>query len=410
MNPEQIKKDFAIFRNRAAGGAGRPFVYLDSAASSQTPDAVVEAMTAYYQKYRANVHRGVYEASERATAAYESARADAARFIGAAGAQEIIFTRGTTEAINFLAIQLTRDLGPEDEVVLTEMEHHANLVPWQMASQRRKFVLRFIPALADGRLDPGAARRLIGNKTKIVSICHASNVLGTINPVREIADLAHAQGALVAVDAAQSVPHMPVRVADLGADFLAFGGHKMLGPTGIGVLWGRAALLETLDPLFYGGDMIREVTLEGATWNDVPWKFEAGTPPIAEAIGLGAAIQYLEKLGMEEVFRHERELAEYAADTLRGIPGVTLYGPRDPSDRVGVVAFNIEGIHPHDAASLLDRYGVAVRGGHHCAMPLMRRLGIKGAVRASFALYNTREDADHLAEAIRAAQKVFSRQ
>ncbi|MEK7606821.1 MAG: cysteine desulfurase [Patescibacteria group bacterium] len=408
MNTEQIKKDFSIFSHAAR--SGKPLVYLDNAATSQTPDEVLEAMNAYYQKYRSNIHRGVYAIAERATSAYEGARLAVAEFIGAGDPGEIIFTRGTTEGLNILASRLTLGLSAGDEVAVSEMEHHANLVPWMQAVKARGLTLRFLPVRKDGRLDIEAARAIIGPRVKIVSLCHASNALGLVNPVHEIADMAHAHGAVVVVDGAQSVPHLPVNVEELGADFFAFSGHKMFGPTGIGVLWGKKALLEKMEPFLYGGDMIQEVTLDGATWTDVPWKFEGGTPPIAEAIGLAAAVRYLRRLGMENVVRHERELTRYALERMSALGGVMLYpagDAPDAPDRIGVIAFNIEKVHPHDAASILDRHGIAVRAGHHCAMPLLRKLGINFSLRASFSAYNTREDVDLLIAAIADAQKIF---
>lgn len=380
--------------------------YLDSAASSLTPNAVIEAMNGYYKNFRSNVHRGMYKTAGVATERYEAVRGIVAKFLNASAPEEIIFTKGTTEALNLLATSLGRTFGPGDEVVLTEMEHHANLVPWQEAAKRHGFVLKFIP-LKDHRLDMEAARSLITPNTKAVSAVHASNVLGTVNPAKELAALARAAGAVFILDAAQSVPHMKVDVRDLDCDFLAFSAHKAYGPTGVGVLYGKKALLEKMEPAQYGGDMIREVKYESSTWNDAPMKFEAGTPNIAGVIGLGAAIQYLETIGMENVAAHDCELATYALGTLSAIPGVTIVGP-GAGERIGAISFTVEGAHPHDLATLFDREGVAVRGGHHCAMPLMGKLGLTGTCRASFGIYNGKEDVDALAQAIEKAKETLN--
>ncbi len=398
--PADILKDFPSLH--AMGMRA----YLDSAASSLTPEPVLEAMDAYYRECRANVHRGMYATAGEATARYEAVRAMAASFLNASAPEEVVFTSGTTAALNLLAASLGRNLKPGDEVVLSEMEHHANLVPWQQAAKRHGFALRFIPMKDDFTLDMDAARALIGAHTKIVSIAHASNALGTVNPVREFAVLAHAAGALLILDAAQSVPHMQVDVRELDCDFLAFSAHKMLGPTGVGVLWGRKALLEKMEPVQYGGDMIREVTPESATWNDLPWKFEAGTPNIAGVIGLGAAIGYLQAIGMENVAAHDRTLATYAIARLSAIQGLMIIGPKT-GERIGAISFTIDGAHPHDLATLLDREGVAVRGGHHCTMPLMARLGLTGTTRASFSLYNDEHDVEALVEGIEKAKKTL---
>ncbi len=373
--------------------------YLDSAASSLTPHAVIEAMNAYYENFRSNVHRGMYKTAGEATERYEAVRGTVAKFLNAAASEEIIFTKGTTESLNLLATSLGGAYGPGDDVVLTEMEHHANLVPWQEAAKRRGFALKFIPLTPAYRLDMEAARALITAKTKAVSIAHASNALGTINPAKELAALAHAVGAVFILDAAQSVPHMKVDVQDLGCDFLAFSAHKAYGPTGTGILYGKKALLEKMEPAQYGGDMIREVTYEASTWSDAPMKFEAGTPNIAGVIGLGAAIDYLERIGMDSIEAHDRELTEYALEKLSAISDLKIVGPR-AGERIGVISFEVAGAHPHDLATLLDREGVAVRGGHHCAMPLMRTLGLTGTSRASFGAYNDMQDVDALVEAI----------
>ena len=397
--PADILKDFPSLH--AMGTRA----YLDSAASSLTPTPVIDAMDAYYKECRANVHRGMYRTSGEASERYEQARAKVAKFLDAE-TEEIVFTRGATESLNLLAYTLCQGLQPGDEIVTTEMEHHANLVPWQQLAAWRGAVLKFIPVKPDFTLDMDAARALIGPKTKIVTVVHASNVLGTVNPVKDIAALAHAAGALCVVDAAQSIGHRRVDVREIGCDFLAFSGHKMLGPTGIGVLYGRKALLEKLPPFQFGGDMIREVSLEKSTWNDVPWKFEAGTPNIAGAIGLGAAVDYIERVGLGAIEAHERALTAYAIAKIAAIPGVRVIGPSE-GERVGAVAFDIPGMHPHDLVTLLDREGVSVRGGHHCAMPLHEKLGLPGTGRASLHLYNEEKDVDLLAAALAKAKAVL---
>jgi cysteine desulfurase/selenocysteine lyase len=396
---EKCRADFPILRRIVHG---HPLVFLDSAASSQKPVAVIEAIQRYYETNHANVHRSIHTLGEEATERYEAARDAVRAFIGAASRDEIIFTRGTTEGINLVAQAVGRTLGPGDEIIVTEMEHHSNLIPWQMACRDHGAVLRAIPVIGEGHLDLDAFSRLLSERTKVVALAHVSNVLGTINPVAQIVEQAHRVGALVLVDAAQSVPHLPVDVAAIGADFFAFSGHKMLGPTGIGVLYGRRAVLERLEPAWGGGEMIKEVWIDHAQWNDLPWRFEPGTPPIAEAIGLHAAVEYLGKLGMSPVAAHEQALTAAALEALAPIPGVTLYGPRNPEMKGAVVAFNVEGLHPHDGAALLDQHGIAVRAGHHCAQPLMKRLGIVGTLRASFSVYNTAEDVQRLAEAVAA--------
>lgn len=397
--PADILKDFPSLH--AMGTKA----YLDSAASSLTPTQVVAAMDAYYLECRANVHRGMYRTSGEASERYEAARAKVARFFGASP-EETVFTRGATESLNLLAYSLCAKLGPGDEVVLSVMEHHANLVPWQRLAQLRGFAVKHIPVKDDYTLDMEAARALIGPKTKIVSVVHASNVLGTVNPAKELAALAHAAGAVFILDAAQSAPHMRIDVKELGCDFLACSAHKMLGPTGIGALIGRKGLFEAMEPFQYGGDMIREVTLAGSTWNDVPWKFEAGTPNIAGAIGFGAAVDYLEKVGMDAIEAHERALTAYAIEKLSAIPGVRVIGPT-AGERVGAVAFEVAGMHPHDLVTLLDREGVSIRGGHHCAMPLHERFGLPSTGRASFHLYNDMADVDALADAVAKAKKTL---
>jgi len=405
LDPRALRADFPILAERPHG---KPLVYLDSAATSQKPLAVIQAMDAYYRGYNANVHRGIYEISEKATAAYEGARAQIARFINAPSAQEIVWTRNATEAINLVAYSWgRRHLGPGDAIVLTEMEHHANLVPWQILAQEVDGDLEFIPITDDGLLRLDVFEVLLRLHPKLVAFTHVSNTLGTINPVREMVEMAHAAGALVLVDGAQAVPHLPVDVQEIGADFYVFSGHKMLGPTGSGVLWGRRELLDAMPPFMAGGDMIREVKLRRSEFNDVPWKFEAGTPDISAAIGLGVAADYLRELGMERVREHERALVAYALETLaREVPGIALYGP--PADvRGGVVPFNLPGIHPHDVAQILDREGICIRAGHHCTMPLHERLDLAATGRASFSVFTTTEDIDALAAGLREVQRVF---
>jgi cysteine desulfurase/selenocysteine lyase len=394
---DKTRRDFPIL-SRVVNGY--PLAYLDSAASSQKPAQVIEAIQRYYETHHANVHRSIHTLGEEATELYESARDSVRAFIGARHREEIVFTRGTTEAINLVAQVIGRTLEPGDEIIVTEMEHHSNLIPWQMACRDHGAVIRAVPVLGDGYLDLDAYRRLLSARTKVVALAHVSNVLGTINPVAMMAEQAHQVGALVLADGAQSVPHLPLDVASLGVDFFAFSGHKMLGPTGIGVLYGRREVLGRLEPAWGGGEMIKEVWIDHAQWNDLPWRFEPGTPPIAGAVGLHAAIEYLGKLGMSQVSAHEQSLTAAAMEALARIPGVTPYGPRNPEMKGAVVAFNVEGIHPHDGAALLDQRGIAVRAGHHCAQPLMKRLGIAGTLRASFSVYSVAEDVARLADAV----------
>ncbi len=394
---ELTRGDFPILE-RIVGG--RPVVYLDSAASSQRPRSVIEAMTRYYERSHANVHRSIHTLGEEATELYETARDRVQRFIGAAHREEVILTRGTTDGINLVADAIGHTLSPGDEILISEMEHHSNIVPWQMAARIHGATLRAIPVVGDGVLDLAAFERLLTEHTRVLALTHVSNVLGTVNPVADLCDRARRAGALTLVDGAQAVPHMPVDVASLNCDFYAFSAHKMLGPTGIGVLWGRRAVLERMEPTRGGGEMIKEVWLEGARWNDLPWRFEPGTPPIAEAVGLTAAIEYLEKLGMERVAEHGRELADQALTELSAIPGVTLYGPRAASQRGTVVSFSVDGLHPHDVAAFLDAEGIAVRAGHHCAQPLMHCLGVVGTSRASFSVYTSPDDVALLARAL----------
>ncbi len=387
---------------------GHPLVYLDSAATSQKPQPVIDAITHYYKTYNSNVHRGVHTLGTKATEAYEAAREKVRKFINAESVEEIIFTRGTTTAINTVASSYGRAfLKPEDEIVLTCMEHHSNLIPWQQAAKFTGARLKYIPLQADGTIDLEDVKATITDRTKIVAITHVSNVLGTVNPIKEIAAIAHRHGAVVVVDGAQSTPHKKVDVRDLNCDFYAFSGHKMCGPTGIGVLYGKRRWLEQMEPVEFGGEMIDTVGLYESTWKELPWKFEGGTPIIADAIGLGAAIDFLEEVGLEEIERHERALIRYTMERLETIEGLEWYGPKDPDRRGGVIAFNLSGVHAHDVATVLDAYGIAIRAGHHCAQPLMKWLGVTATGRASFYLYNTFEDVDRFIEGLRKAKEFF---
>jgi len=401
----RVRDDFPILRRTVHG---RPLVYLDNAATTQKPRAVIDALVHYYENYNANIHRGIHALSEEATARYEEVRLKTAHFIGAPGPETVVFTRNTTESINLVAHAWGRRyLRPGDEIVLTIMEHHSNLVPWQLLARDTGVKLQFVDIDDEGRLIWDDFERLIGPRTRLVSITHMSNVLGTINPVKDIAELAHSRGALVLVDGAQSVPHMAVDVSGLECDFMAFSAHKMLGPTGVGVLYARQGLLEEMDPFLGGGEMISRVLPEQSTWNDVPWKYEAGTPNIADVIAFGAAIEYLQALGMDAVRAHEKEITAYALEALSAVPQVTIYGPREAEARGGVVAFNLGDLHPHDLGTVLDRHGVAVRAGHHCAQPLMRRLDCVATARASFYVYNRLDEVDTLLEGIREADRFF---
>lgn len=400
-----IRQDFPILQQQMNG---KPLVYLDSGASSQKPLPVIEAMDACYRTYYANVHRGIYKLSEQSSAVYEGARKKVGRFINAKSWREVIFTRNATESINLVAYTWGRqNIRAGDTILLTEMEHHANLVPWQQLAADKGAQVAFIPVDEQGYCDRAAFDRLINDSVKLVAVTQMSNVLGTVTPLGEMAEKAHAAGAMVLVDGAQAVPHMPTDVQALDIDFLAFSGHKMLGPSGIGVLYGKRDILQTMPPFLTGGDMIRKVTFEAAEWNDLPWKFEAGTPPIVEAIGLGAAVDYLTNLGMHEVRKHEIELTTYAFDRLCQVEGIRIYGPHDPTARGGAVAFTLGDIHPHDLASILDREGIAVRAGHHCAMPLHEKLCLTATVRASFYVYNQPSDIDRLAEVLDQARELF---
>jgi cysteine desulfurase / selenocysteine lyase len=392
-----LRADFPIL-SRTVHGA--PLAYLDSAATSQKPAAVLAAMDAYYRETNANVHRGVYELAAEATARYEAGRDSAARLVNAPR-DSVVFTKNASEAINLVAWAWgVRNLHAGDEVLVTEMEHHSNIVPWQIVARITGAEVRFVPVTPGGELDREALEDMITERTRMVAVVHASNVLGTINPVADIARLAHDHGALCLVDGSQSVPHMPVDFAALDCDFLAFTGHKMLGPTGIGCLVGRAGLLESMEPFLGGGEMISNVTTEGSTWADVPWKFEAGTPPIAEAVGLGAAADYLRAVGLESVRAHEVELTTHMLSALSEVEGITVYGPADAEARGGAVSFSLPDIHPHDIAQLVDRDGVCVRAGHHCAKPLMRVLGVGATARASTYLYNSHDEIDTLVRAL----------
>ncbi|MGE5468522.1 MAG: aminotransferase class V-fold PLP-dependent enzyme [Ignavibacteria bacterium] len=403
LDVERLRRDFPVL---ARSVHGRPLVYLDNAATSQKPRAVIDCETRYYEQTNANIHRGVHQLSQEATDAFEAARTRVQHFLNAARREEIVFVRGTTEAINLVASSYGAGLAPGDEILITAMEHHSNIVPWQLLCRRSGAVLRVAPIDDAGALIPEAFGRLLGPRTRIVALAHVSNALGTINPVRELAELAHAHGAVVLVDGAQAVPHMAVDVRALGCDFYAFSGHKAYGPTGIGVLYGRHQLLDKMPPWQGGGDMIRSVGFEASTWNELPYKFEAGTPNIAGGIALGAAIDYLCGQGLDAVGAHEQALLEYATARAAEMPGLRLVGtaPR----KAGVMSFVLDGIHPHDVGTILDGEGVAVRTGHHCAMPLMERFRVPATVRASFAMYNTMDEVDALMGALVKARRIFA--
>lgn len=400
MNLKKLRKDFPILKKRFHG---KPLVYLDSAATTQKPIQVIRAIETFYKESNANVHRGIYELSEKATAQYEGARKKVADFIGASP-EEIIFVRNTTEAINLVANTFgAEQLDEKHTILLTQMEHHSNLVPWQRVAEKKLGNLEFVPITSDGRLNAEKAAVLLEKSPALFSFTYVSNVLGTVNPVKELCGMAARNGIPTVVDAAQAVPHMPVDVKELGCDFLAFSGHKMLGPTGIGVLYGRRELLEKMEPFLGGGDMIKSVSFERSSWNDLPWKFEAGTPNIVGAIGLGAAVDYLKKIGMEKVRQHEKQLTAVAMEAI-GRAGATIYGPKE---RGGVVAFNLQNIHAHDVATILGEEGIAIRAGHHCAQPLMQLLGVAATCRASFYLYNTEEEIGALEKGLAKVKKVF---
>jgi cysteine desulfurase / selenocysteine lyase len=401
---DNLKKDFPILKREIHPGF--PLVYLDSTASTQKPQMVLDAMDEYYYSYNANIHRGVYTISEEATQMYEDARGKVGRLINAPSKRSIIFTRNTTESINLVAFAWGRRyLSKGDLIVLTELEHHSNIVPWQIIAAEKELRIEYIPVTPDGLLDLEGYKKLLDKKPKVVAFAHMSNVLGTITPAKEITALAHQVGALVVIDGAQSVPHLPVDVQDIDADFLAFSAHKMCGPTGIGALYGKLDILNAMPPFLGGGDMIRKVTFEGFTTNDVPAKFEAGTPAIAEAVGFGAAVDYLEAIGMAEIARHEQEIAQYGLKRLEESGGIRVIGPRE--GRGGVLSFVLEGIHPHDIAQILDSEGIAVRAGHHCAQPLHIKFGLPATTRASFYLYNSKSDVDLLIKGLDKVKQTF---
>ncbi|MBX9720175.1 MAG: cysteine desulfurase [Candidatus Obscuribacterales bacterium] len=405
MNIEEIRKDFPILDRKING---HKLVYLDNAATSQKPLSVINAISDYYKNTNANIHRGIHTLSEEATTAYEDVRDKVAAFIGAKETRSVIFTRNATEAINLVAQTWGKtNILPGDEIVISAMEHHSNLIPWQWLAQERQAKLRFIELTPDGRLDMESAKSVINDKTRLVAITQMSNVLGTITPIPEIAKLAHAHGALLLVDGAQGVPHLPTNVEEMGADFLVFSFHKLLGPTGVGILWGRPELLEAMPPFLGGGDMIASVWRDRATFNELPWKFEAGTPNIADVIGAGAAIDYLMNLGMDNVRAHEIELTDYALKAFQTLDDVKIYGPLDAQSRGGVISFSLDHIHPHDLGQILNESGIAIRAGHHCCQPLMRDLQVWGTARASFYLYNTKAEIDLLIEALKEANKVM---
>ena len=416
LDVARIRKDFPILDRQVRGG--QPLIYLDSANTSQKPRQVLEAMDEFYERHNANIHRANHQLGEEATEAYEGARIKVAEFIGAQDEAEVVFTKNISEGINLVAYSMSNataaggparlSLGPGDEIVITEMEHHSNIVPWQLLCQRTGATLRWFGVTPDGRLDVSDIDDLITARTKLVALAHQSNVLGTINPVRAIADAAHAAGALVLLDGAQAVPNMPVDVAATGADFYGFTGHKVCGPTGIGVLWARRELLEEMPPFLGGGEMIESVWMDRSTFAPPPHKFEAGTMPIAQAVGLGAAIDYLNEVGLDAVRAHELGLIEHALDVLGQVEGLRILGPAESADRGGAISFTIEGVHPHDVSQVLDDLGIAVRAGHHCAWPLHRAFGVRASTRASFYLYNLREEADALAHGIRQAQRFFA--
>lgn len=398
-----IREQFPILHQEING---HPLVYLDNAATSQKPLAVIDAIERYYKWANSNVHRGVHTLGSRATDAYEGAREKVAKFLNAKSASEIVFTRGTTTALNLVASAYARSVLREgDEVVLTPMEHHSNLIPWQQAAKACGATLKYIPLQADGSISLEDVEKTVTNRTKIVTTAHVSNVLGVTNPIKEIAAIAHKNGAVMVVDGAQSAPHMKIDVQELDCDFFAFSGHKMCGPTGIGALYGKLSLLESMEPIEFGGEMIDHVDLYESTWKEVPWRFEGGTPIIAGAVGLAAAIDFLQEVGLDRILEHEKKLAAYAINRLSEIDGISIYGPK--SNRAGLVTFNLGDIHPHDVATVLDSYGIAIRAGHHCCQPLMRWLGASATARASFYLYNTEDEIDRLAEGLVRTKEYF---
>ncbi len=409
LDAESVRADFPILEREVAEDT--PLVYFDNAATTQTPNRVIDVFGDYYRGYNANVHRGIHQLSQEASIAYEEAHDRLAEFVGASeGREEMIFTKNTTEAVNLVAYAWgLNELGEGDEVVLTEMEHHASLVTWQQIAKRAGADVKYIRVDEEGKLDMEHAKEVIGPDTAMVSVVHVSNVLGTVNPVRELADMAHEQGAYIFVDGAQSVPNRPVDVEELDADFLAFSGHKMAGPTGVGCLYGKKEILEDMEPFLYGGDMIEKVTYEDATWNELPWKYEAGTPLIAEGIALAEAADYLDDIGLERIQAHEETVTQYAYEQLEAIDGVEIYGPPLGEDRAGLVAFNVEGMHAHDLSSILNDHGVAIRAGDHCTQPLHEVMGIAASARASFYLYNTVAEVDSLIAGIEDAREIFAR-
>ena len=400
LNVEKIRRDFPIFKNNP------DLIFLDNASTTQKPQQVIDTLTHYYENYNSNIHRGIYTIAEKATAAYEETRDKVAAFIGTEDRQSIVFTRGTTESINLVASSWGQNLKPGDEVLITEMEHHSNIIPWQLICEKTGASLKYIPISEDGMLDLSNPQKYFREKTKIVCVIHQSNVFGTINPIAEIVKMAHDVGALVLVDGAQSVPHHSVDVSKLGCDFFAFSGHKMMGPTGVGVLYARQEILKEMNPFMGGGEMIREVSMEKSTWNDIPWKFEAGTPNIAQVIGLGAAIDYLNEIGMQSLADYEKELLSYAKEKLQNIPGLCIYG--EAKEKGAVISFNIGKIHPHDVAHILDTSGIAIRAGHHCAQPIMKRLKVPATNRASFYIYNTFAEIDSLIDGLTKTVDLFS--
>jgi len=404
LDPVKIREDFPVFARRVHG---KPLVYLDNAATTQKPREVLDSLADYYHAHNSNIHRGVHTLSYEATLMYEAAHRKVAGFVGAPDWKTIVFTRNATESINLVAYAWgLGNLKPGDEVLITIMEHHSNFVPWQMLRDRLGVKLKIAGVDPDGRLDIGEFESLLSEKTKLVSVVHASNVLGTVNPVKQMAEMAKAHGALVLVDAAQSAPHIRLDVEDLGCDFLAVSGHKMLAPTGTGFLYGREELLERMEPFLFGGDMIEKVTSERSTWNELPWKFEAGTPDIGGGVALGAAVDYLGGIGMDAIAAHEEQLLNHALERLSTYDWVELYGP-SAEERVGVISFNVRGVHPHDVAGMLDEEGIAIRSGHHCAQPLMDRLGMEHAARMSFYLYNSKEEIDLAIDTLEKVKRLF---
>ena len=400
LNVEKIRRDFPIFKNNP------DLIFLDNASTTQKPQQVIDTLTHYYENYNSNIHRGIYTIAEKATAAYEETRDKVAAFIGTEDRQSIVFTKGTTESINLVASSWGQNLKPGDEVLITEMEHHSNIIPWQLICEKTGASLKYIPISEDGTLDLSNSGTYFTEKTKIVCVIHQSNVFGTINPIAEIVKMAHDVGALVLVDGAQSVPHHSVDVSKLGCDFFAFSGHKMMGPTGVGVLYARQEILKEMNPFMGGGEMIREVSMEKSTWNDIPWKFEAGTPNIAQVIGMGAAIDYINKIGMQSISDYEKELLSYAKEKLQNIPGLSIYGKA--KEKGAVISFNIDNIHPHDVAHILDTSGIAIRAGHHCAQPIMKRLKVPATNRASFYIYNTVSEIDSLIDGLTKTVDLFA--